>query len=103
METYLLIITKNKPNIKYNIDYEYLNDNFILIDENHLKINNIIYEFTYLIYSKEINVNYDSMFLMMEDGLPITNYFHQTSVENIIFLKEENNLDDIINELIEEI
>jgi hypothetical protein len=101
INTYLLIITKEKINIPSSIEYLHIDCDFTFIDDATIKIDNDIYSFTYLIYSNKINVTYPaSEIMILENGIPLTNWLYQTSIENIYYLTE-NNLQDKINEILE--
>lgn len=94
----LIIITKHKIEIKLNLDYKLIFEDFSFIDEHHLKVNDTIFEFNYLIYTKDLNVYYPSdNFILIEDDIPITNFFYQTSLEHIYYINKE----DIVNIIIE--
>jgi hypothetical protein len=97
---YLVIITLQKVKPIENMDILYLNNPFIFIDENHIQVNDEIIEFEYLIYSNKIDVNFtDESMLLMENNIPVTNFFYQTTKENIYYITEEN-LEEKINEII---
>jgi hypothetical protein len=97
---YLVIITLQEVKPIENMDILYLNNPFIFIDENHIQVNDEIIEFEYLIYSNKIDVNFtDESMLLMENNIPVTNFFYQTTKENIYFITEEN-LEEKINEII---
>lgn len=101
MYYYLLIATKEKLNLDSSLDVLYINDNFTLIDDHHLKYGDQIFEFEYLIYSNNLIVTYQKPnLLLMENNIPITNYYYQTSIENIYYVTEQNlknKILDIIN------
>lgn len=97
---YLVIITLQEVKPIENMDILYLNNPFIFIDENHIQVNDDIIEFEYLIYSNKIDVNFtDESMLLMENNIPVTNFFYQTTKENIYYITEEN-LEEKINEII---
>ena len=97
---YLVIITLQEVKPIENMDILYLNNPFIFIDENHIQVNDKIIEFEYLIYSNKIDVNFtDESMLLMENNIPVTNFFYQTTKENIYYITEEN-LEEKINEII---
>lgn len=97
---YLVIITLQEVKPIENMDILYLNNSFIFIDENHIQVNDEIIEFEYLIYSNKIDVNFtDESMLLMENNIPVTNFFYQTTKENIYYITEEN-LEEKINEII---
>lgn len=97
---YLLIITKGTPNILTNVDYLLLHDNFTFLDDCHIKVNNKVIEFCYLIYSNLINVTYPTTsFIISENDIPLTNWIYQTSIENIYYINEVN-LNEVVNEII---
>lgn len=97
---YLVIITLQEVKPIENMDILYLNNPFIFIDENHIQVNDEIILFEYLIYSNKIDVNFtDESMLLMENNIPVTNFFYQTTKENIYYITEEN-LEEKINEII---
>ncbi len=95
----LIIITKRKIILNKTYDCFITNKDFKLIDEHHLIINNIEYEFNYLIYSYDINVTYNNL-LLLDNDIPVTNFFYQTSLENIYYIHKEN-INEVINEILE--
>lgn len=101
MYYYLIIATKEKVNLELNLDVMYINDDFTLVDDHHIKYQNKIIEFEYLIYSSNLTINYDnSNLLLFENNIPITNFYFQTSLENIYYITEndlKNKLLEIIN------
>jgi hypothetical protein len=98
---YLIIITKEQIKISSNLDLLYINDNFTLLDDHHILYNNETYEFEYLIYSNLIDVVYNKEYMILrEDNIPITNFYYQTSIDNIYYITEDN-LINKINEIIE--
>lgn len=102
MEYYnLLIFTKNKLQLSSNYDHLILSDDFTFIDESHILVNDKTLEFTYLIYSNEFSVNYPTnSFILMEDNIPVTNFLHQTTLENIYYINNDSveSILEIINE-----
>ena len=52
---YLIIVTKEKVQLDYNLDVFYINEECTLIDDHHINYQNEILEFEYLIYSKAID------------------------------------------------
>ncbi len=96
----LIIITKEAVRLNQKYDCLITNRDFVLIDEHHLSIDHLEIEFNYLIYSKDIKVEYANNLLLLENMIPVTNFFYQTSLENIYYINNEN-INDIINEIIE--
>ena len=97
MYFYLIIATKQTLDLNLSIDIKYVNDDFTLIDEHHLKYQDKVFEFEYLIYSNELNIQYEKQnLLMFENNIPITNFYHQTSIENIYHITETNLKDKIL-------
>ena len=101
MYYYLIIATLNKISLNKQLDALFINNDFTLIDDHHLLYNNEIIEFEYLIYSNKLNVTYQKPnMLIFEHNIPITNFYYQTSLENIYFITEDNleqKILDIIN------
>ena len=84
---YLVIITLQEVKPIENMDILYLNNPFIFIDENHIQVNDEIIEFEYLIYSNKIDIIFtDESMLLMENNIPVTNFFYQTTKENIYYM-----------------
>lgn len=83
----LIIISKNK--IK-NCTSLNINETVTLIDDCHLMYNNEEISFDYLIYSDIFLVlNQKLIGILTESKIPVTNFYKQTSVENIYFCKED--------------
>lgn len=101
MYYYLVIATSNKVSINNQLDALFLKEDFILIDDHHLKYKNEIVEFEYLIYSNKSNITYNNEnILLFENNIPVTNFYYQTTLENIYFIIEDNleqKINDIIN------
>lgn len=98
---YTIIISNENPNIT-SLEYYYIKSDFTLIDDSHISIDNKLYEFTYLMYTKDINVIYQSKDILLENNIPVVNMFHQTTVENI-FCLDRSNIEEQINIILEEI
>ena len=94
---YLIIITKEKVNLDESLDVLLINESCLLVDDKHIKYNNDIYEFEYLIYSNMVDIK--NSFVILENGIPITNYYHQTSLDHIYYINEDN-LQETINDII---
>jgi hypothetical protein len=94
---YLIIITKGKVNLDENLDVLLINESCELVDDKHIKYNNDIYEFEYLIYSNLVDIK--NTFVVCENEIPITNYYHQTSLDHIYYINEDN-LQETINDII---
>ena len=91
MYYYLLIAISKEITLKQQLDVLFIRNDFIFIDDHHIKYNNEIIEFEYLIYSNELNVTFEKKnMLMFENNIPITNFYHQTSLENIYYITEDN-------------
>lgn len=95
---YNIIISSN--------DYQNNNSNYLVSNiPIYLKsdceciINNEIITFDYLIFTDILLVNnIKEIGVLTENKVPVTNYFKQTSIENIYYCKNEN-INDIINDL----
>lgn len=95
---YLIIVAKGNVHVDDSIDCLIINSDCTLIDDKHLICNNKTYEFEYLIYSNELTIT--NSLVMLENNIPITNYYYQTSLEHIYYITEDNlqeKIDDIIN------
>ena len=101
MYYYLIIATSHKVSMNKQLDALFITKNFILIDDHHLKWNNAIIEFEYLIYSNKLAVTFQKEnILLLENNIPVTNFYYQTTLENIYFITEddlEQKINDIIN------
>ena len=101
MYYYLLIAISKEITLKQQLDVLFIRNDFIFIDDHHIKYNNEIIEFEYLIYSNELNVTFEKKnMLMFENNIPITNFYHQSSLENIYYITEDN-LEQKINDIID--
>lgn len=95
---YLIIITNESIKLDKNIDVLYLNDECTLIDDHHINYQDKVYEFEYLIYSNKANLNFiNNHLLLKENNIPITNFYHQTSLEHIYYITEDNLKQKIID------
>lgn len=95
---YLIIATKEKIKLNLSLDVLYINNDFIIVDDHHIKYEDKLIEFEYMIYSNLLKINYEkSNLILLEDMQPITNFYHQTSIENIYFITEENTQSKILD------
>lgn len=78
-----------------------INDNVELIDDVTIKLsNNDIYNFDYLIFSNPSFIsNFRETNILHDAGIPVTNFFHQTTYENIYYSKD---IDIAINNIFED-
>ncbi|MBQ4571445.1 MAG: hypothetical protein IJB21_07100 [Bacilli bacterium] len=101
MYYYLIIAASHNVSINNQLDALFITEDFIFIDDHHLKYKNEIIEFEYLIYTNKLNVTYNNKnILLFENNIPITNFYHQTTLENIYYITEDNleqKINDIIN------
>lgn len=103
MQTTILIISKEHQN-EYNIDIEHLIiPSGTIIDNNSLSYNNEIYYFDYLLID---DLKYISnLEIRLEHKKALTNFYLQTSIDNIFALLDANNsnysLQDEIERVIE--
>jgi len=85
MERYEQIIILTKANAFTN-EALFLNSKAFLIDDAHLKINDDIYTFDYLIFTDpSLIINYLDTSILKEFNIPVVNFFYQTSIENIYY------------------
>ena len=80
-----------------------LNESVELIDEVTIKLaNKDIYNFDYLIFTDPSLIsNFKETNILHDGGFPVTNYFHQTTYENIYYVTCDNieiALDNIFEE-----
>ena len=90
MEKYSKIIILTDS---YNIDKEdilVIKDDVTLIDDVHILVNDITYSFDYLIFTNTSKIkNFKKTNILHENGIPVTNFFYQTTYENIYYTLEE--------------
>lgn len=71
-----------------------------IIDDAHLEVDNHIYSFDYLIFDDpKLIQNFNEINFLVENNLPVTNFFLQTSIENIYFT--ENKIEEALNNILE--
>ena len=88
---YLIIVTKEKVQLDYNLDVFYINNKCTLIDDHHINYQNEIFEFEYLIYTNKAELSFkDNNLIIKENNIPITNFYFQTSLEHIYYITEDN-------------
>ena len=98
----LLIVTKGNYTPNENLDCLVIHDDFCFIDDKHIQVNNIIYEFNYLIFSDDVNFTFSNgAFMILENNKPIVNFERLTSVEGLYYCKPEE-IAEIVQELEEE-
>lgn len=80
-----------------------LNESVELIDDVTIKCqNDDIYTFDYLIFTNPNQItNFRETNILHEAGLPVTNYFHQTTYENIYFI-DDNSIDTALTNIYED-
>ena len=97
----IIIIDKN-----YNSqldDVIVINESVELIDEVTIMLSNKdIYNFDYLIFtSPSLITNFNETNILHDGGFPVTNYFHQTTYENIYYVTCDN-IETALNNIFEE-
>lgn len=99
MEQYSQIIILSNDYISNNENILVLNNNVILEDDMHIICNEQKYTFDYLIFTNPLSIiNFRSTNILHEGGIPVTNYFYQTTYENIYYT---NNIDQAIENIYE--
>ena len=101
MEKYSQIIILSNTYTNNNQNILIINEPVLLIDENHLSVNNINYTFDYLIFTNHNQItNFDKSSIMHENGIPVTNCLYQTTFENIYY-PYNGNVEEAINNIFE--
>ena len=102
MEKYSEIIilsnsyTTNEENILV------LNSAVTLVDDMHILVDDTTYSFDYLVFTDVSKIlNFKSTNILHEDGIPVTNFFHQTTYENIYY-PVNGNIDEAIENIKED-
>ena len=76
-----------------------INHPIFLLDDAHLKDGETTYIFDYLIFTNtDLILNFRETNILHEGGLPLTNFFFQTTYENIYFTS-----DNLIDEALQNI
>lgn len=76
-------------------DYACIHSKATLQNETSILVNGLTMEFSYLII-EDGYLNEIPTFVISENGTPVCNFFHETSVDNIFYCKSEQ-----INDCIE--
>ena len=102
MEKYSQIIILSDS---YNINEEnilVLNEEVTLIDDMHISTKDCNYTFDYLIFTDVLKIkNFRSTNILHEDNVPVTNFFHQTTYENIYY-PINGNINEALENIMEE-
>lgn len=78
-----------------------INEPIVLIDDTHLKTNNINYIFDYLIITDiSLVSNFKQTNILHEHGLPVTNCFYQTTYENVYYTSDDK-IEEVLQNLYE--
>lgn len=100
MEQYYQIIILSNTFKTTKSDILVIDKSIILEDDVHLTYNNQVYSFDYLIFTDVNQIsNFRKTNILHEDNLPITNFYHQTTYENIYYTNNIENVIDIIFEI----
>ena len=101
MEQYSQIIILSKDYESTNDDILVIKDKVILEDDMHIICNGITYNFDYLIFTNLLDItNFRSTNILHENEIPVTNYFYQTTYENIYYT-ESINIDKALENIYE--
>ena len=101
MEKYSQIIILSNTYTNNNQNILIINKPVLLIDENHLSVDDINYTFDYLVFTDHNQItNFSDSSIMHENSIPVTNCFYQTTFENIYYPYNEN-IDEAINNIFE--
>lgn len=99
MENYyrLIILSSSYNNIPTNIETLIINEPIMLINDYLLELqSNTQISFDYLIFDDVSLINnFQKTNILHDDGFPVTNFFLQTSLENIFYCSSKR-----INEVI---
>ena len=96
-EFYPIIILTCKKIVLLNSDYLIIHSPIELLDNYHIKYNEQIISFDYLIFDNICLItNYLNSNILHENTMPITNFFHATSIENIFYSEDIFDTIDII-------
>ena len=94
---YNIIVLSNK--IQTCEHFHVISSKIKLIDDCNLLLNNENISFDYLIITDlSLVEGYKEIGILTENKIPVTNYEHQTSIENIYYT-QESRVFNIINEL----
>lgn len=92
-----MIIIITKKTIKFNDTYV-INEPITLLDDYHLTYKDRIIDFDYLIIEDLTLVNdIEKTKVLMDEQIPVTNFFGQTSIEHIYVGDIDNALDHLYN------
>ena len=81
----IIIVSKKRFPININ-DCQIINNNIQMLDEYHLLNNEQIIEFDYLIIEAlDLIKDLDKTNILLDDGIPVTNWFRETSLEHIYY------------------
>lgn len=101
MQTTILIISKEHQN-EYNIDIDHLIiPSATIIDNNSLSYNNETYFFDYLFIDDLKCIN--NLEIRLEHKKALTNFYLQTSIDNIFALLDANNSNYSLQDEIERV
>ncbi len=90
MEEFKQIIILSYKAIVNKDELFLINKPITLIDDTHLMINDITYVFDYLVFTNANLINnLEQTSILMEGNVPVTNYFFQTTYENIYYTSDE--------------
>lgn len=92
-----MILIISKKEIKKD-EVVVINNKITMIDDYHLKLNDEIIQFDYLIIEDlELVLEIEKANFLIDDKVPVTNFFGQTSKEHIYVGDIENALDHLYN------
>ena len=99
MEKYSTIIILSNSYTTNDENILVLNDEVILDDDMHISAKDSTYSFDYLVFTDVTKIkNFKSTNILHEDGIPVTNFFHQTTYENIYY-PVNGNIDEAIENI----
>lgn len=93
----IIVLTNNKPNnLPVDNNIKVINEPVKLIDDYHLEYQNEVIEFDYLLAEDQSYLtNYQDLPFIIDNGVILTNWVGQTTIENIYV----GNLDKALDEL----
>ncbi len=100
MHDFYPIIILSKDFKSDNKNYLNINNSITLLNETTIEYNDIEISFDYLIFDNTSLIkNFLETNIIHENKIPITNFYHITSIENIFYTNDIlNTINDIENE-----
>ena len=95
----IIVLTNNElNNLPVDNDIKVINEPVKLIDDYHLEYQNEIIEFDYLLAEDQSYlINYQELPFIIDNGIILTNWVGQTTIENIYVCNLNKALDELFN------